>query len=128
MAEDQEVQQEAGVNGDQIEGTGRNEEAQEENRWTDELAERLNILHNATMRTGRVTNADLYEAYRVSLEAERPNRIHMFYAFGLVLFVMVATPILCEVFQFLLGVRCFVPNNYLVWEATRPISDCRFCR
>lgn len=25
------------------------------------------------------------------------------------------------------GVRCVVPNNYFVWEATRPISDCRFC-
>lgn len=26
-----------------------------------------------------------------------------------------------------LGVRCFIPNNYLIWEATRPISDCSFC-
>lgn len=25
------------------------------------------------------------------------------------------------------GVRCFLPNNYLVWEATRPESDCQFC-
>lgn len=25
------------------------------------------------------------------------------------------------------GIRCFVPNNYFVWEATRPISNCRFC-
>lgn len=27
-----------------------------------------------------------------------------------------------------LGIRCFIPNNYLVWEATRPISDCSYCR
>lgn len=27
----------------------------------------------------------------------------------------------------ILGVRCIVPNNYLVWEATRPESDCQFC-
>lgn len=27
----------------------------------------------------------------------------------------------------ILGIRCFMPNNYLVWEATRPISDCNFC-
>lgn len=26
-----------------------------------------------------------------------------------------------------LGIRCVVPNNYFVWEATRPISDCSFC-
>lgn len=25
------------------------------------------------------------------------------------------------------GVRCVVPNNYFVWEATRPIADCHFC-
>lgn len=25
------------------------------------------------------------------------------------------------------GVRCVVPNNYFIWEATRPISDCHFC-
>lgn len=25
------------------------------------------------------------------------------------------------------GVRCVIPNNYFIWEATRPISDCQFC-
>lgn len=25
------------------------------------------------------------------------------------------------------GARCLVPNNYLLWEFTRPISDCDFC-
>ncbi|XP_015122534.1 uncharacterized protein LOC107044966 isoform X2 [Diachasma alloeum] len=24
--------------------------------------------------------------------------------------------------------RCYIPNNYLVWEFTRPVSDCDFCR
>lgn len=27
-----------------------------------------------------------------------------------------------------LGIRCVVPNNFLVWEATRPIADCGICR
>ncbi|XP_017780310.1 PREDICTED: uncharacterized protein LOC108565394 [Nicrophorus vespilloides] len=27
----------------------------------------------------------------------------------------------------LIGIRCLIPNNYFVWEATRPISDCGFC-
>lgn len=27
----------------------------------------------------------------------------------------------------ILGTRCIVPNNYFVWEATRPISNCQFC-
>ncbi|XP_023014905.2 uncharacterized protein isoform X2 [Leptinotarsa decemlineata] len=30
-------------------------------------------------------------------------------------------------FNYLLGVRCIVPNNYFIWEATRPITDCNFC-
>nr|XP_022917439.1 uncharacterized protein LOC111426855 [Onthophagus taurus] len=25
------------------------------------------------------------------------------------------------------GVRCIIPNNYIIWEATRPISDCNYC-
>lgn len=29
--------------------------------------------------------------------------------------------------QFLFGIRCIFPNNYFIWEATRPISDCNFC-
>lgn len=29
--------------------------------------------------------------------------------------------------DFLFGIRCFLPNNYLIWEATRPMSDCQFC-
>lgn len=26
-----------------------------------------------------------------------------------------------------LSVRCLLPNNYLVWEATRPLADCVYC-
>ncbi|KAI8426094.1 hypothetical protein MSG28_005053 [Choristoneura fumiferana] len=26
-----------------------------------------------------------------------------------------------------LSVRCLLPNNYLVWEATRPLADCGYC-
>lgn len=26
------------------------------------------------------------------------------------------------------GTRCLVPNNYFVWEFTRPISDCDYCK
>jgi hypothetical protein len=29
--------------------------------------------------------------------------------------------------NYFLGIRCIVPNNYFVWEATRPVSDCSFC-
>lgn len=29
--------------------------------------------------------------------------------------------------KYALGTRCFIPNNYLIWEATRPVSNCDFC-
>lgn len=29
--------------------------------------------------------------------------------------------------SYALGTRCILPNNYFIWEATRPISDCQFC-
>lgn len=32
-----------------------------------------------------------------------------------------------NIIEYFLSVRCFVPNNYIVWEATRPISNCQFC-
>ncbi|XP_015516883.2 uncharacterized protein [Neodiprion pinetum] len=30
--------------------------------------------------------------------------------------------------KYALGTRCLVPNNYFVWEFTRPVSTCEFCR
>lgn len=29
--------------------------------------------------------------------------------------------------NYLLSTRCLLPSNYLVWEATRPLADCRYC-
>lgn len=73
--------------------------------------------------------ADLQEAYKKSRDMEyRTNRISMWYTFGIMAFVMLLTPVFYELLTFLLGVRCFLPNNQLVWETTRPISDCDFCR
>lgn len=33
-----------------------------------------------------------------------------------------------DVWRYAAGVRCLLPNNYLIWEATRPISDCAYCQ
>lgn len=30
--------------------------------------------------------------------------------------------------KYALGTRCLIPNNYFVWEFTRPVSNCEFCR
>lgn len=39
----------------------------------------------------------------------------------LVLFISVS------VVNSVISARCLLPSNYLVWEATRPIADCRYC-
>lgn len=41
--------------------------------------------------------------------------------------LLIGSPFACLV-EYVLGIRCFLPNNYLIWEATRPISDCSYCR
>lgn len=55
------------------------------------------------------------------------NRVSFLFGFSIILIICVGTPLLNKLFEHLLGMRCFVPNNYLVWEATRPKSDCSFC-
>lgn len=56
------------------------------------------------------------------------NRVSFLFGFSIILIICVGTPLLNKLFEHILGIRCFVPNNYLVWEATRPKSDCSFCR
>lgn len=41
--------------------------------------------------------------------------------------VLISSPMV-YLAEYLLGIRCLVPNNYLIWEATRPISDCSYCK
>uniref|UniRef100_A0A1A9ZB33 Cupin-like domain-containing protein n=1 Tax=Glossina pallidipes TaxID=7398 RepID=A0A1A9ZB33_GLOPL len=97
-------------------------------RLDQEFIEKLDQLHDGAIRTGLVTKADLQEAYRKSRDMQYNSSLSMWYTFGIMAFVVLLTPIFYETLTFLLGVKCFLPNNHLVWEATRPISDCGFCR
>lgn len=45
----------------------------------------------------------------------------------LFLCVLYQTNVLYEGYVKSLGVRCIIPNNYFIWEATRPISNCDYC-
>lgn len=40
---------------------------------------------------------------------------------------VVKFPILDVLVDHTLGIRCVVPNNYFIWEATRPVMDCSMC-
>lgn len=41
--------------------------------------------------------------------------------------ILLRLPLLDGMMKNALGIRCFLPNNYFVWEATRPIADCNIC-
>ncbi|RZF39595.1 hypothetical protein LSTR_LSTR001116 [Laodelphax striatellus] len=41
---------------------------------------------------------------------------------------VIRLPILDGMMKNALGIKCVVPNNYFVWEATRPIADCNMCK
>ncbi|KAH8303659.1 hypothetical protein KR018_009776, partial [Drosophila ironensis] len=98
-------------------------------RMGPDLADKLDTLHRNALRTGLVSGEELQEAFRNTRDVDHnPNRLNVLWLLGIMFFIMVATPFFYETISFLLGVRCFLPNNYLVWEATRPISDCEFCQ
>lgn len=40
---------------------------------------------------------------------------------------LVKFPILDVLVDNTLGIRCVIPNNYFIWEATRPVTDCSIC-
>ena len=40
---------------------------------------------------------------------------------------LVKFPILDILVDNTLGIRCVIPNNYFIWEATRPVTDCSMC-
>lgn len=40
---------------------------------------------------------------------------------------LVKFPILDILVDNTLGIRCVIPNNYFIWEATRPVTDCSIC-
>lgn len=100
----------------------------------DYLIEKINKLHEAILCKG-ITEEELQNAYKQSINLNRQNnRSNIFnntiylYCFGFILTIGIITPIIGASLNYFLGIRCLVPNNYLIWEATRPVSDCNFCR
>ncbi|XP_046993418.1 uncharacterized protein LOC124605642 [Schistocerca americana] len=42
--------------------------------------------------------------------------------------IVLKIPFVEYIVQSAIGIRCILPNNYFVWEATRPITDCEMCK
>lgn len=54
-------------------------------------------------------------------------RIYLLCVFIVVIGIFLSYLFETNFISYLLGTRCILPNNYFIWEATRPISDCQFC-
>lgn len=99
-----------------------------------DLIEKIKKLHSAILCKG-ITEEELQNAFKQSINHNRQNnRSNIFkntiylYCLGFILSIGIITPIIGASLNYFLGIRCLVPNNYLIWEATRPVSDCNFCR
>lgn len=109
------------------------------------IRSKLQSLHDGVLDASRssvtVTRTDLYTAYQRSVKSDRMNHpttsssqpqnhsLHLVIILTLIILsILFAIFIIQPSLSYVLGVRCFVPNNYLIWEATRPISDCQYCK
>ncbi|XP_024085667.1 uncharacterized protein LOC106662927 isoform X2 [Cimex lectularius] len=89
------------------------------------LCERFINLHSSLLKKGHRVS-DLRQLARSGNARRRGVRLTWiaFVAF----FIWSLRPFLDVVVKQALGVKCILPNNYFVWEATRPLADCRICQ
>lgn len=105
------------------------------NDWKKIVHSQYDKLHRRILRTKLVGERELFDALnqqrniaKKSLLQQHDNyQQYMIVSVIAILCVVIGMPLAKCLIEHTLGIRCFVPNNYLVWEATRPISDCRFC-
>lgn len=58
----------------------------------------------------------------------RNNPGNSFYLILIFVGLFIFTPVLASLIEFLLTIKCFFPNHYLINEAARPMADCNYCR
>lgn len=104
------------------------------NKYTKTLEETKNILSNINTK---YINAGLKleDIEKVFVNSKLSNTQQFFYS-SFILKSTIIIILLCALYEYnvfhtihnyILGIRCIVPNNYFVWEATRPVSNCQFC-
>lgn len=102
------------------------------------LLQRINQLNNAVLQNPKISKTDIEDIYKKSINYKK-NRYYMsffqnkwnasfIYSVVFVFVIIFSTPLLYDILEYIIGMRCIVPNNYLIWEATRPVSDCNFCK
>lgn len=94
------------------------------------MHKKLEVLNEAilTQRTD-VEREELVVAYKKFIK-DAPQRADggqfiegtsqtLFYSLLFVVFLFIATPVIAYCIEQILQIRCIVPNNYIIWEATR---------
>lgn len=92
---------------------------------------KLKELNEAALTTNVVTEEDLRIARKNYFKSQKSIFQASNIIVGLIILVLsifLTFPLLSRGLANFLGIRCIVPNNYIVWEATRPITDCNYCK
>ncbi|CAG9770953.1 unnamed protein product [Ceutorhynchus assimilis] len=91
------------------------------------IEEKLTNLNNYYLQRG-LSHEDLFNVAfpETASKPKKSLKTHI------IIYTAIATLLIsilynCNAFSFVYGIRCIIPNNYFIWEATRPISDCSFC-
>lgn len=107
----------------------------------------LNIIKEQVLRLNRdfldrgATLADIKLAYEYNKETKKrikrkKKKKPIFYIINKKFILLLLLSLLYAIegncvdyiYKQVQGTRCLVPNNYLIWEFTRPVSNCDFCR
>lgn len=107
----------------------------------DDADHRLRHLMDSVNRRALKNGARAEDLYRIFLQCKGPSRRRPLrkslggygracaLSVGAVIAGLGLVSVLSEdVRNAALGVHCVVPNNFLVWEATRPIANCSICQ
>lgn len=111
------------------------------NDWKNIIHSQFNRLHINALSTNLINDRELYNALvnhhqksnggsaSVTSRTDELDAYHNLFMIStiIILCIAIGTALTRNVIEQTIGIRCFVPNNYLIWEATRPISDCSFC-
>lgn len=62
-----------------------------------------------------------------SQRKKKLNADQIFGSITIVLLCFMIAVIKLDAVDYLMSIRCFLPNNYMIWEMTRPISNCKYC-
>lgn len=90
-----------------------------------QLKNELNKINNEMINSG----IDINTLKKVCYDVNKRKLINWTTLAAIIsgIAVLFSSGILDVIISYILGTRCILPNNYFIWEATRPISNCQFC-